>query len=320
MAELSKGANIAVTAQAVRACLFWNGGDDVPDVDASALLLRTDGRVGSDADFIFYNQTEHESGSVKHAGKLTGPQSYDVIDVDLVNVPDQVDRIALAASADGGTFGAVPGLRLAISDLATSAEIATFAMSADAETAFVTGELYRRDTGWKFRAIGQGYSSGLAGLAADFGIDVGDDAAQREPAEHADEAEFAAPPLPPRRSRPPPLRRCLPLSRVPSPRQPNLRRRRWSHLLHLRRHRRPSHRLPPSHRPHPDRHPLPSHRRHPGRRLRLPTTSSRRHRRLPLTQHRRLWPPPTWLHRHRWPPFRHHRLPHRHHRSGRRRR
>ena len=202
MAELSKGANIAVTARAIRASLFWSGGDDVPDVDASALLLHADGRVASDADFVFYNQTEHESGTVKHAGKLTAPHSYDVIDVDLANLPQEIDRVAFAASADGGTFGAVPGLRLTISDLGTAAEIATFAMSAEAETAFVTGEVYRRDAGWKFRAIGQGYSSGLAALAAEFGIDVGDEVAEHAAADHeaTDEgppSEPSGPPLPP---------------------------------------------------------------------------------------------------------------------------
>ena len=41
----------------------------------------------------------------------------------------------------------------------------------------LTGELYRRAGQWKFRAIGQGYASGLAGLATDFGISVDDDPA-----------------------------------------------------------------------------------------------------------------------------------------------
>ena len=170
---MSKGGNLPVTAGLVRATLFWSGGDGVPDVDASALLLQANGKVGSDADFVFYNQPEHASGRVKHAGKQTGPTSYDVIDIDLTGLPADVERVALAASTDGGPFGQVPGLRLVISDLSAGGDIAQFPMTASDETAFVTGELYRRDGGWKFRAVGQGWTSGLAGLATDFGIDVG---------------------------------------------------------------------------------------------------------------------------------------------------
>lgn len=173
MTSMTKGGNLPVTAATVRVTLFWSGGDGVPDVDASALLLQDNGKVASDHDFVFYNQPEHPTGRVKHAGKQTGPASYDVIDLDLSGLPDTVTRIALAASADGGSFGQVPGLRLVLSDLASGADLASFAMTASEETAFVTGELYRREGGWKFRAVGQGYDSGLAGLAADFGIDVG---------------------------------------------------------------------------------------------------------------------------------------------------
>lgn len=179
MTQMAKGANIPVSAQMVRAVLFWSGGAGVPDVDGSALLVGANGKVASDEDMVFYNQPQHPSGSVRQAGSSTAsPGStacYDVMDINLSLVPAEVDRIVLAASADGGTFGEVPDLRLVVSDLASGAEIATFAMTADDETAFVTGEFYRRDGAWKFRAVAQGYSSGLAGLATDYGISVGDD-------------------------------------------------------------------------------------------------------------------------------------------------
>lgn len=179
MTQMAKGANIGLSAQLIRAVLFWSGGAGVPDVDGSALLLRATGKVASDDDMVFYNQPQHPSGSVRQAGSSTASPGttacYDVIDINLSLVPADVDRIVLAASADGGTFGQVPDLRLVVSDLTTSAEIATFAMEADEETAFVTGEFYRRDGTWKLRAVGQGYDSGLAGLATDYGINVGAD-------------------------------------------------------------------------------------------------------------------------------------------------
>lgn len=169
MTAMSMGANVAINAAALRATLNFAVGPQVPEVDASALLLGPDGRVGSDADFIFYNQPAHSSGSVRHLGKAPGADS---LEVDLPQVPSTVDRIVLAASATAGTFGQVTGLRLVLADRVSGAELASFAMSASTETAIVAGELYRRGSDWKFRAVGQGYQAGLAGLAADFGIDV----------------------------------------------------------------------------------------------------------------------------------------------------
>jgi stress response protein SCP2 len=189
MTQMSKGSNLQVNEPVVRATLNWSGGPGVPDVDASALLLQENGKVSSDSDFVFYNQPQHASGSVRHAGKTTGAQAHDVLDVDLANVPASVDRIVLAASADGGTFGQVPGLELVISG-GSGAEIARFPMTASTETAFVGGELYRRGSDWKFRAVGQGFDAGLAGLATEFGISVDDAPAPPPPPP-------VAPPLPP---------------------------------------------------------------------------------------------------------------------------
>jgi stress response protein SCP2 len=171
MSELAKGANVAIDAGAVRAELSWTARPGVPDVDGSALLLRADGKVRGDEDFVFYNQPRHPSGAVRHTGKSG---TRDATEVELRALPPDIDRIVLAASADGGTFGAVPDLRLIVSNLGTGAEIATFPINASSETAMVCGELYQRNGQWKFRAVGQGYANGLAGLATDYGISVDD--------------------------------------------------------------------------------------------------------------------------------------------------
>ena len=180
MTRMNKGSNIAVIASCVGVALRWNSGPGVPDVDASALLLGAMGKVSSDADFVFYNQPRHASDSVRHAGKTPGSVTTDLIEVNLPRVPSSVERIVLAASSDGGTFGQIPGLHLRLLDMATDTELAHFDMAATTETALVGGELYRRGGEWKFRAIGQGYAAGLAGLATDFGISV-EDAAPTSP-------------------------------------------------------------------------------------------------------------------------------------------
>ncbi|CAM5439479.1 Stress response protein OS=Streptomyces tendae OX=1932 GN=GUR47_21265 PE=3 SV=1 [Streptomyces tendae] len=177
--SLSKGANVAVDSPAVRAELVWSAGPGVPEVDASALLLTSAGRVRDDGDFVFYNQPRHASGTVRHLGKRVGPgagDTTDAVEVDLRSVEAAVERIVLCASADGGTFGRVPGLSLRLLDAATGTELARFDITAGTEKALVGGELYRRQGTWKFRAVGQGYASGLAGLATDFGITVDEDA------------------------------------------------------------------------------------------------------------------------------------------------
>ncbi|MER6517428.1 VWA domain-containing protein [Streptomyces sp. NPDC001553] len=191
MTSLSKGANLPVPASSVRAVLCWSAGPGVPDVDASALLLTGDGRVRSDGDFVFYNQPRHSSDAVRHLGKQPGADS---LQVDLTALEPAIERVVLCASADGGSFGQVPALHLRLLDAVSGAELARFEMAADTETAYVSGELYRRAGAWKFRAVGQGYASGLAGLATDYGITVDD--APTPVAAQAPAAPSTAPPAP----------------------------------------------------------------------------------------------------------------------------
>ncbi|MDX6206694.1 MAG: hypothetical protein QOF39_2751 [Frankiales bacterium] len=170
---MAKGANTAVTASNVRVALSWT---TPADVDASALLLTSGGKVRGDADFVFYNQPASPEGSVTHRGKTQDATGfYDGVEVSLSGVPQAIERIVLAASVDGTTFGSISGLRLMLFDADSDAEIARFDINgASTETAFVFGELYLRNGQWKFRAVGQGYADGLAGLARDFGITVDD--------------------------------------------------------------------------------------------------------------------------------------------------
>lgn len=178
MPSLSKGANTAVPTAVVRAVLRHRTGPGVPEVDVSALLLTEAGRVRDDSDFVFYNAPVHASGAVRHLGGSPGEQR---VEVDLGRVEAAVERVVLSASADGGTFGQVPGLALELLDTAGASLVTYDVTDAGPETAFVVGELYRRQGAWKLRAVGQGWDTGLAGLATDFGIHV-DDAPASTPA------------------------------------------------------------------------------------------------------------------------------------------
>ena len=219
MTAISKGANIPVATAVVRVALSWTSGPGVPDADVSALLLGEHGKVGGDDDFVFYNQPRHRSGAVTHDGKSTTASTVsDALLVDLRTVEPAVTTVVIAGSADGGPFGKVPGLTLTVSD-DTGQRLAVFEIAdATTETAFVFGELYRRAGGWKFRAVGQGYASGLAGLATDYGISVGDDPARTEPAVVRPPERPAWPPRPPDTPQPPLQPSPLPpFPNVPSP-------------------------------------------------------------------------------------------------------
>ncbi|MEU6103785.1 TerD family protein [Streptomyces flaveolus] len=182
-----KGSNVPLRATTVRAVLRWSPGQGVPDVDASALLLGPDDRVRSDEDFVFYNQPRHPSGQVWRLGKKRVPEGLtDTIQTDLSGVEPSVGRILLVASADGMTFDRVRELRILLYDatVADGEPLAYFDVKPETgqETALICGELYRRGEGWKFRALGEGYSNGLKGLATDFGISVDESEAAQEPA------------------------------------------------------------------------------------------------------------------------------------------
>ncbi|MFD5794252.1 TerD family protein [Streptomyces diastatochromogenes] len=226
---MPKGSNAPVPTAALRVELGWRSGPGVPDADASALLLAA-GKVRSDGDFVFYNQPAHPSGAVRHEGKRTAAgRVTDTLFVDLARVESGIERVVLAASADGGTFGQVPDLYIEVTDAAGSAVVRFDSPGATVETAFVLGEFYRRQGGWKFRAVGQGYSSGLEGLATDFGITVDEPqhsapprtAAAPPPASPAvppvpPPASPAVPPVPPAATLPPPTTAPVPLPPPPA--------------------------------------------------------------------------------------------------------
>ena len=188
--SLSKGGNVSLTKaapglKAVAVGLGWDvrstTGSDF-DLDASALGLADTHKIVSDDYFVFFNNTSSPEGAIVHQGdNLTGEGEGDdeVINVDLTTVPAAVDSIVFPVSiyegdARGQSFGQVRNAFIRVVDQSNGTELARYDHSEDAstETAMVFGELYRNGPEWKFRAIGQGYASGLAGIARDFGVNL----------------------------------------------------------------------------------------------------------------------------------------------------
>lgn len=189
--SLSKGGNVSLSKEEpnlskILIGLGWDtrttDGADF-DLDASAFLLKAGDRVRADGDFIFYNNLRSSDGSVEHTGdNLTGEGDGDdeSLKVDLTRVPAEIQKIAVTVTIHEGegrrqSFGMVSNAFIRVVNDQTGREIARYDLTEDAstETAMVFGEVYRHNSEWKFRAVGQGYKGGLAPLARNFGVSIG---------------------------------------------------------------------------------------------------------------------------------------------------
>ncbi|MGW6865136.1 VWA domain-containing protein [Streptomyces sp. NPDC054901] len=158
--SLRKGENAALPTERTLLSVAVEG----LSADVSALLLGHDGRVRGDHDLVFYNHPVQDGVSVADAA----------VTAELPRLPADVHRVVVVASADplqpGAVFTRAP--QLTITQSGSSAMSFTAPDFTSGETVVVLAELYRRGSDWKVRAVGQGYASGLGGLAADYGVDV----------------------------------------------------------------------------------------------------------------------------------------------------
>jgi tellurium resistance protein TerD len=188
--SLAKGGNVSLSKvapgmTAMTVGLGWDTRttDGSPfDLDASALICDTSGKVISDAHFVFYNNLTSPDGAVHHTGdNLTGEGEGDdeQINIDLTGLASNVDRVVIPVSIHeaggrGQSFGQVRNAFIRIINQGDGSEVARYDLTEDAsgETAMVFGEIYKNGSEWKFRAVGQGYASGLDGIARDFGVNL----------------------------------------------------------------------------------------------------------------------------------------------------
>jgi tellurium resistance protein TerD len=188
--SLVKGGNVSLTKEApgltaIAVGLGWDlrttTGTDF-DLDASAIGVNANKTVATDKHFVFFNNLKSPDGAIEHTGdNLTGEGDGDdeVINVNLSGLGSEIEGVVFPVSiydADnrGQSFGQVRNAYIRVVNQANGQEIARYDLTEDAstETAMVFGELYRNGTDWKFRAVGQGYASGLSGIARDFGVNV----------------------------------------------------------------------------------------------------------------------------------------------------
>ncbi|HEY4712836.1 MAG TPA: TerD family protein [Aquirhabdus sp.] len=188
--SLTKGGNVSLTKtdpNLVRILigLGWDerATDGVSfDLDASAFLLGASGKVRGDHDFIFYNQLRSADGAIEHTGDNRsglGDGDDETLMVDLSKISAEIDKVAITvtihdAAARGQNFGQIANAFIRVVNQDSGIEIVRFDLAEDysTETAMVFGELYRHNSEWKFRAVGQGYAGGLAVMCQQYGISV----------------------------------------------------------------------------------------------------------------------------------------------------
>ena len=189
--SLEKGGNVSLekVAPGMSKMLVGLGWDERVtdgaefDLDASIFMLKSDGKVRADNDFIFYKNLTSSDGSVVHQGdNRTGDGEGDdeAIKIDLSKVPANVDKISVTvtihdAVGRGQNFGQVANAFIRIVNDDSNEEVARYDLSEDysIETAMIFGEIYRHNGEWKFKAVGQGFEGGLKALAVGFGINIG---------------------------------------------------------------------------------------------------------------------------------------------------
>jgi tellurium resistance protein TerD len=189
--SLSKGGNVSLDKVApglkkVVIGLGWDarGTDGADfDLDASLFMVKADGRVRSDSDFIFYNNPKSAEGAIEHTGdNRTGAGEGDdeQIKVDLARIPTDVSKLVVSvtiheAESRRQNFGMVSSAFIRLVNQDNDQEVVRYDLSEDASTeaAMIFGEVYRHNDEWKFRAVGQGFNGGLGPLAKSMGVNVG---------------------------------------------------------------------------------------------------------------------------------------------------
>lgn len=188
--SLSKGGNVSLSKEApglsnIVVGLGWDSratDGAAFDLDASAFLVKEDGKVRDDSDFVFYNNAKSSDGSIEHTGDNTtgeGEGDDEQIKANLNGIPAEIAKIAFGVTihdAEGRNqnFGMIQEAFIRVVNAADNKEIVRYDLSEDfsTETAIIFGEIYRHGSEWKFKAVGQGFAGGLGPLAKNYGVNI----------------------------------------------------------------------------------------------------------------------------------------------------
>lgn len=163
---LTPGANCALPKGVITATVNYTPIPNI-EIDVSAFLLTSSGKVRGDGDMCFYGQTAVQRSAIQMVSANPGVATYS-LNLDLVE--PAIEKVALTATIDGNrsSFNACANVQVTLSNGATAA----IPTQGRTETALILGEFYRRNNEWKFRCVGQGFAGGLEPLAKHFGVEI----------------------------------------------------------------------------------------------------------------------------------------------------
>lgn len=168
--QINKGGNAPVPGTDVDVRLAFDLTPEGADIDVSAYLLRADGKVRGDEDMVYFNQRSAPGITLDEDGTRF------VLDTDLIAA--DVEKIAICVVVDGRPASSLGAMEMTVGNEVTFRHD----VSTSPEAAVILAEIYRRNGGWKVRAVGQGFTGGMAPLARSFGMDVSDETTPAEPA------------------------------------------------------------------------------------------------------------------------------------------
>jgi len=185
MAAMSRGANVALTREIpglthIVVGVSWNSGAErlLEDNLVLATILCDAGSKALSAEhFVFFNQLNSPDLSVSQLESALGGDKEQV-EIDLPDVPPEIARIVVVVYLNDGTaqrrtLGQLRDITVCVRQAPSNRELVrseNLAPALSAETALVLGEVYRHGGDWKFKVVGEGYASGIAGIASDYGL------------------------------------------------------------------------------------------------------------------------------------------------------
>lgn len=185
MAVMRRGANVALTREVpgLRQLIVgvsWNSGGEhllEENLVLATVLCDSGSKALSPEHFVFFNQLSSPDESVSQAETAMAGDKEQV-EVGLPDVPAEVARIVVVVYLNEGTvqrrtLGQLRDLTVVVREGPSGRELVrseNLAQELTTETAVVLGEVYRHGPDWKFRVVGEGYASGITGVASDYGL------------------------------------------------------------------------------------------------------------------------------------------------------
>lgn len=178
--QIQKGQKVAIENQSkltkIQVKLGWNITNSNCDVDVSAFLLNSTGKVIGDSWFVFYGQESSPDGSTIFS--TAQGQDREIISIDFTKLNPIVSKIVFVLTINEAiekhlNFSMLKDAYIRIMD-PSNTELVSFKMEDyySNVTSMMIGELYQHNKIWKFNAIGNGVAKDLAGLCELYGVQV----------------------------------------------------------------------------------------------------------------------------------------------------